>query len=234
MTRKLLALASLLAAAAGATAQAAPVTINFDGAVQTNITNAYVGLTFLSASGTGVARTWAAPFADTPGNVVGLTSTQLLSQTDSAAIDIVFDTAVSFVSIRAMFLVGVELYTPFGTALPFMSAYNSTTISAANRLGLDTWNIAGDPCLTSNTMCLSGWDTLEFSSLNADIRAIRISGFAYSGTPRRAIFDTLTYDRAGGGGGGGTVAEPSSPMLAGLAGAGLLVSRRRRQPAPAV
>ena len=223
MNFKLLTLASLLAVSG---AHAAPTTINFDGAVNADITSAYSGVTFRSASGVGVARTWADPGADTPGNVVGLTSTQLLSQGESTAIDIVFDTAVNFVSIRAKFIVGVELYTPFANALPFMSVYNSSVISAANRIGQDAWNIASDACLASDTFCVSGWDTLQFSSLNADIKAIRISGFAYTGTPRRAMFDTLIYDAAGG---GGNLPEPSSLMLAGLGVVGLW-AKRRRQP----
>ncbi len=227
-----LALATALAAALIApNAQAAATTLNFDGAVDSDISNDFAGVTFRPAvASTGPVRTWAVPGADTGSNVIGLASTFLLSQTDSAAIDIIFDTAVSFVSVRALFMVGVELYTPFASALPFMSAYNSDVISAASRLGGDTWDVAGDACLVSSTLCVSQWDTLQFSSLGDNIKAVRISGFGYAGTPRRAMFDTLSYEAGTGGGGGGSVPEPGSAALAGLALAGLWASQRRKQP----
>jgi len=211
-----LALATALAAALIApNAQAAATTLNFDGAVDSDISNDFAGVTFRPAvASTGPVRTWAVPGADTGSNVIGLASTFLLSQTDSAAIDIIFDTAVSFVSVRAL----------------FMSAYNSDVISAASRLGGDTWDVAGDACLVSSTLCVSQWDTLQFSSLGDNIKAVRISGFGYAGTPRRAMFDTLSYEAGTGGGGGGSVPEPGSAALAGLALAGLWASQRRKQP----
>ncbi len=233
MNLKPLALASLLAAAAAFTAAlAAPTTINFDGAVQTDITNAYAGLSFSAPlGGTVPVRTWTSPVADTGNNVLGLSGQNnfYAFNQSNGAIDIIFDTAVSFVSIRAAFVVATDAFLGIG-GTPFMAVYNSATISAANRIGLEQWDIAGDACLTGN-FCFSGFDSLAFTSGAADIKAIRLSGSLApgGGVSRQAIFDTLTYDRVGGGGGGGgTVPEPSSLLLAGLAGAGLLVSRRRR------
>lgn len=211
-------LALLLAATA---AQAAPVTVNFDGPVDSDITNDYAGLTFVAPGpGTGPVRTWAAPGADTPGNVLGLSSgvnnDYAFNQAEGKAIDIVFGTAVSMVSIRAAFVQASDFFLGLNGMLPFMAVYNSSVISASNRIGLVSWDINGDACLNSGgVFCQSGYDTLQFNSLAGDIRAIRLTGAAPS-TPgsslRRAIFDTLTYDA----GGGSTVPEPTSLALCAL------------------
>lgn len=206
-------------------AQAAVVTLDFDGAVNTDISSAYAGLSFNAPfAGTGPVRTWAAPGAHTGGNVLGLSGQNnfYAFNQSSGAIDIVFDTAVSFVSVAAAFLIATDQFIGIG-GVPFLSAYNSTTISAATRIGLDQWDITGDACLTGN-FCMSGWDTLSVSSAGNDIKTIRLSGFLASsgGVSRRAMFDTLSYDRQN-----GTVPEPSSLLLASLAGAVLWRSRRR-------
>jgi hypothetical protein len=235
---KLATLTTSVAAALGSAllssaAQAAVVTIDFDGAVNTNITHAYAGLTFDSPVGTQVpVRTWSAPSTDTGNNILGLSGQNnfYAFNQSTSAIDIYFDTAVSSVSIAAAFLVATDQFLGIG-GLPFMAVYNSTSISAASRLGADTWNIAGDSCLTGN-FCSSGWDTLSFNSSSADIRAIRLSGFvtANGAVSRLAMFDTLRYDTGTGGGdgdGGGTVPEPGSAVLASLALLGLWATRRR-------
>ena len=216
--------------------QAAPVTLNFDGAVSTDITNAFAGLTFVAPGSGSPVRTWAFTGADTPGNVLGLTGTNnfALNQTDGTAIDILFATGVTSVSIRAAFVQASDGFLGFGLTqmLPFMAAYNSQTIIAANRIGLDTWNIPTDSCLTSGgSFCQSAYDTLDFTSSSADIMAIRITGFAgTAGAPlRRSIFDTLTYDQGNGDGGGGTVPEPGTLALIALAMLGLSVVRVRRR-----
>lgn len=221
-----LALAALFSATA---ATAAPTTIDFDGAVSTDITSAYAGLTFRAgAPATGPVRTWAAAplAADTGSNVLGLAATYGLNQVESNAIDILFDTAVSFVSIRAAFTALSDFGFSF-SGTPFLAAYSSTTFSAATRLGIDFWDIPGDPCLTGN-FCQSGWDTLSWTSATADIRGVRItaSAPATGDSIRRGIFDTLSYD-VGGGGGGGTVPVPTSLALAALALALLAHASRR-------
>ena len=221
MKLKLLTLAALLAAGA---AHAQSTTINFDGAVQTDITHAYPGLTFNAPlAGSGPVRTWAAPNADTPGNVLGLTGQNnfyVFNQTNGA-IDIVFDVPVNHVDLRSAFVVSTELYTA-STGNPFMAVYNSTSITAANRIGLDQWDIAGDACNTATSFCVSGWDTLSFTSTGNDIKTIRLTGFApTAGTAARyAMFDTLTYATA--------VPEPASALLASLGGMVLVGLRRRR------
>src|SRR3954451_9414526 len=54
----------------GAAVCGAPITIDFDGPVSTDITNAYAGLTFNAPlAGTGPVRTYASTLADTPGNL---------------------------------------------------------------------------------------------------------------------------------------------------------------------
>lgn len=215
---KPLALAALCSATA---ATAAPTTIDFDGAVSADITSAYAGLTFRAGDPlTGPVRTWAAAplAADTGSNVIGLAAGYGLNQVEATAIDILFDTAVSFVSIRASFAALSDFGFSFG-GTPFLAAYSSTTFSAATRLGMDTWDIPGDPCLSGN-FCQSGWDTLSWTSAAADILGVRITASAPTGNDsiRRGIFDTLTYDvGGGGGGGGGTVPVPTSLALAGLA-----------------
>ncbi len=212
-------------------AQAAVVTIDFDGAVNTNITHAYAGLTFDAPVDVHVpVRTWSAPSTDTGNNILGLSGQvnfyAFNQSTD--AIDIYFDTAVSSVSIAAAFLVATDQFLGIG-GLPFMAVYNSTSLTAANRIGVDTWDIVGDSCLTGN-FCSSGWDTLSFNSSSANIRAIRLSGFVNpnGGVSRLAMFDTLSYDT--GSGGDGTVPEPASALLVGLAMFGLWATQRRRQP----
>lgn len=215
-------------------AQAAPVTVNFDGAVDTDITNDFAGLTFVAPGSGSPVRTWATTGADTPGNVLGLSGQNnfyALNQTDGTAIDILFATAVTSVSIRAAFIQASDQFLGFGLTemLPFMAVYNSHTIAAVNRIGTDTWNIPTDTCLTSGgALCQSAYDTLAFTSLSPDILAIRITGFAgTAGAPlRRSIFDTLTFDQ----GGGGTVPEPASIVLVGLALLGLRSVRQRRNP----
>lgn len=118
----------------------------------------------------------------------------MLNQQESTAIDIVFATPVTAVSIRARFTIATELYTAFSGSLPFMAVYNSNVISTANRIGLVTWDNPSDPCLTATSLCNSSYQTLSFSSPTANIRAIRLSAFApRPGSPfRRAIFDSLT------------------------------------------
>jgi hypothetical protein len=216
-----IALASLLAAAG---AQAQTTTINFDGAVQTDITHAYTGLTFNAPlAGSGPVRTWAAPNADTPGNVLGLSGQNnfYVFNQSNGAIDIVFDVPVGHVDLRSAFVVSTELYAS-SSGNPFMAVYNSTSVTAANRIGLDQWNIAGDACNTSTTFCVSGWDSLSFTSTANDIKTIRLSGFVpTAGTAARfAMFDTLSYAAA--------VPEPSSALLASLGGMALLGWCRRR------
>lgn len=213
--------AALLAASA---AQAQLTTINFDGAVQTDITNAYPGLTFNAPLvGTGPVRTWAAPNAQTPGNVLGLSGQNnfyVFNQT-TGAIDIVFDTPVNFVSIASAFVVSTELYTQ-SSGNPFMAVYNSTSVTAANRIGLAQWNVPGDSCNTSTTFCVSGWDSLSFTSAANDIKTIRLTGFATTaGTASRyAMFDTLTYGIA-------PVPEPSTLLLSVVGAVGVWLRRRR-------
>lgn len=225
---------SILALAAGLAipaAQAAPTTINFDGAVNLDISTAYAGLTFVAPfPGTGPVRTWNSPTTHSGNNVLGLSGQNnfYAFNQSNGAIDIVFDTAVNAVSIAAAFVIATDQFLGIG-GLPFMAAYNSSTISQATRIGLDTWDIVGDACLANN-FCTSGWDMLSLSSAGNDIKAIRLTGFLSTsgGVSRQAMFDTLTFDRAsGGGGGGGTVPEPSSLLLAGMAGAALWGSRRR-------
>ena len=232
---------AMVAVAAFGAAQAAPTTINFDGAVNTDITNAYAGLTFQAPlSGTGPVRTWAAPGADTAGNVLGLSGQNnfYAFNQSTGAIDIIFDTAVSSVSIRAAFIQASDNFLGW-VGRPFMSIYNSATINAANRLGIDYWDIPTDACLNSGGLfCQSGFDTLEYTSASADIKAIRLTGEYFqpgssAGPSRLALFDTLTYDVAGaGGGGGGTIPEPTSAALTALALGGLALTRRRRAPKP--
>ncbi len=214
-----------LMASAAVTAHAQTTTINFDGAVQTDITNAYAGLTFAAPlGGTGPVRTWAASNADTPGNVLGLSGQNnfyVFNQT-TGAVDITFAAPVSFVSVRSAFVVSTELYTQ-STGNPFMAAYNSTVVSAANRIGLDQWDVPADGCNTSTTFCVSGWDTLSITSAAADIKTIRLTGFApVAGTASRyAMFDTLSYGAA-------PVPEPSTLLMSSLGAATLWLRRRRR------
>jgi len=189
-------LASLLMM--GFATSAAPITINFDGAVSTDITHAFAGLTFNAPlAGTGPVRTYASSLADTPGNLLGLSGqTNFFGFNQfNGAIDIVFDNPVSFVSIRSRFSIGTDAFLGIG-GLPFMGVYNSATISAANRIGLVEWNLPGDPCLAGN-FCVSAYDTLGFASASANIKAIRITGSLSTagGVSRLALFDTLTYDR---------------------------------------
>lgn len=222
--------ASLIAASV---VQAAPITVNFDGAVDTDITHDFAGLTFSAPGLYGPVRTWAYAGADTPGNVLGLSSppnnNYALNQVDGTAIDIHFDSPVTSVSIRAQWVQASDAFLGFSGSLPFMAVYDSDTIANANLIGLVNWNVATDACLLSNGLsCTSGWDTLAFSSAG-NIRAIRLTGAAPAqGAPaRRAIFDTLTYDA------GGSIPEPSTLLLAGLAVMGMCtVGRRRFHPRP--
>ena len=216
---------ALLAASA---AQAAPVVLNFDGAVDTDITNDFAGVTFNAPGLYGPVRTWAYSGADTPGNVVGLSSppnnNYALNQADTTAIDIHFGSAMNFVSIRAQWVQASDAFLGFNGSLPFMAVYNSDTISAANRIGLVSWDISTDPCLLSGgAFCFSGWDTLDFTG-TSNIKAIRITGAApLQGSPtRRAIFDTLTFDA------GNPVPEPASILLVGAALVGMRAIQRRR------
>ena len=224
-----------LACGLGVTAaQAAPTTIDFDGAFNTDISSAYAGLTFGAPfPGTGPVRTWNAPSAHSGNNVLGLSGQNnfYAFNQSTGAIDIFFATGVSSVSIAAAFVNATDQFLGIG-GVPFMSAYNSSSISLATRIGLDNWDITGDACL-GNNFCSSGWDMLSLSSAANDIKAIRLSGFVNpnGGVSRLAMFDTLTYDRVveggGGGGGGGSVPEPSSLLLAGMAGLALWANRRQ-------
>lgn len=229
MRNRLFLIAALLGTGA---AQAALTTLNFDGPVDTDITSDYAGLTFNAPlAGTGPVRTWAAPAAHTPGNVLGLSGQNnfFAFNQGNGAIDIIFGTAVSFVSIEAAFVIATDQFLGIG-GLPFMAAYSSDLISAANRIGIDEWNIAGDACLSGN-FCQSAWDTLSLSSATANIKAIRLTGSLATtgGVSRLAMFDTLIYGaNATGGGGGGTVPEPATLALCLVALAGAGASTRRR------
>ena len=205
--------AGLFAASMG---QAATVTIDFDGPVSTDITNSFTGVSFLAPGVDGPVRTWATTEADTPGNVVGLSSPPnnnfALNQIDSTAIDIVFDTLQKGVSIRAAFTQASDSFLGYnGSPAPFMAIYDSDVISAANRIGLVSWNIPGDSCLNSGgAICMSAYDTLVFNSAATDIKAIRITGAAppMGNLARLGIFDTLTYSTEA-----LPVPEPSSMLL---------------------
>lgn len=234
MNFKLLTLASLLAVSS---AHATPTTIDFDTPVNMDITNAYAGLTItkIGSGGTGPVRTWLASdvanpilniTADSGSNILGLQNQAGLSAADSTAIKIVFDTAVSSVSIAAKF-VQLNSNAFSSSGLPFLAAYSGDLAIAANFLASDVWNLAGDPCLTNN-LCQSQWDTLSLSFGTDSIKSIVLGGNLPSTNDAtlRALFDTLSYAAVGGGGGG--VPEPSSLMLAGLGGFGLWASRRRR------
>ena len=236
MNFKLLTLASLLAVSS---AHATPTTIDFDTPVSMDITNAYAGLTItkIGSGGTGPVRTWLASdvadpilniTADSGSNILGLQNTAGVSAADNTAIKIVFNTAVSAVSIAAKF-VQLNSNAFSSSGLPFLAAYSGDLAIAANFLASDVWNIANDPCLTNN-ICQSQWDTLSLSFGTASIKSIVLGGNLpnVNDATLRALFDTLSYDAVGGGGGGGGVPEPSSLMLAGLGGFGLWASRRRR------
>jgi hypothetical protein len=223
--------ALLVAGLACAGAKATPTTLDFDGAASADITNAYAGLTFSAPfPGTGPVRTWASTAADTPGNVLGLSGQNnfYAFNQSTGAIDILFSAAVSFVSIQAAFVQASDQFLGW-VGRPFMSVYNSTTISAATRLGVDYWDIASDACLNSGgSFCTSGYDTLSFTSASADIKAIRLTGEYFTpsatvGLSRLAIFDTLTYDGAN----DSTVPEPTSALLTAAALLGLALTRRK-------
>lgn len=224
-------LALLLTAAV---AQAAPVTVNFDGALDNDITNDYTGLsiTKLGSGGSGPVRTWLASDVGNPvlavnahsgSNILGLQNTAAVSAFENTAIKIVFDTAVSSVSISAKFL-QIDTNSVTSSGLPFLAAYAGTLAVASDLLGSDQWNIVGDACLnTATNICQSDWDTLTFSSTTANIRSIVLGGNRPNGndTHYQALFDTLVYDaipggNGGGNGGGGTVPEPTSLALCAL------------------
>jgi hypothetical protein len=131
----------LLGMMTASSVSASPITIDFDGPESTDITNAYPGLTFLAPlAGTGPVRTYSAPsFADTPTNLLGLSGFPnffAFNQSDGA-IDIVFDDPVQSVSIRSAFSIATDFFLGIG-GLPFMAVYNSATINAANRIGLES------------------------------------------------------------------------------------------------
>lgn len=244
-------LALLLATAA---AQAAPVTVNFDGAVDNDITNDFAGLTItkIGSGGTGPVRTWlAADVADpilsvnahSGSNILGLQNNAAVSAFEGTAIKIVFDTAVSSVRISAKFL-QLDSNAFSSSGLPFLAAYAGTLAVAADLLGSDPWNIVGDACLnTTSNICQSGWDTLSFSSATANIRSIVLGGNLPNANDAhyRALFDTLVYDAvpgsggsgSGGTGGGGTVPEPGSLALCVLGLALATRGRWRKTPAAA-
>ncbi len=229
-------IASTVLAAACCSAQAGLTTLAFDGAVDSDIGSDHPGVTFNAGlPATGPVRTWDFLSAHTPGNVLGLATGYGLNQRFGDAIDVVFATPVQQVSVRALFYTGIELYNRDATAsLPFMAVYSSPTATAASRLATVVFD-GPDPCLQSNTLCISDWDTLDFLSSSANIQSIRLSAFASTGVLRRAVFDTLSYgtpDGDGGGGGGGVkpVPAPGSATLAGLALAALALTLRRRQP----